>query len=81
MPDGTIMPGKTHKEAYAVQAMTVVPGGADHSNTRQGSIGKKKKKEEIKEFVGTAAAGTAGALTARKVTELRRQLVQVQDMQ
>ena len=72
MPDGTIMPGKTHKEAYAVQAMTVVPGGADHSNTRQGSIGKKKKKEEIKEFVGTAAAGTAGALTAKKGNRVKK---------
>ena len=72
MPDGTIMPGKTHKEAYAVQAMTVVPGGADHSNTRQGSISKKKKKEDIKEFVGTAAAGTAGALTAKKGNRVRK---------
>ena len=72
MPDGTIMPGKTHKEAYAVQAMTVVPGGADHSNTRQGSIGKKKKKEEIKEFVGAAAAGTAGALTAKKGNRVKK---------
>ena len=72
MPDGTLMPGKTHKEAYAVQAMTVVPGGADHSNTRQGSIGKKKKKEEIKEFVGAAAAGTAGALTAKKGNRVKK---------
>ena len=72
MPDGTIMPGKTHKEAYAVQAMTVVPGGADHSNTRQGSIGKKKKKEDIKEFVGAAAAGTAGALTAKKGNRVKK---------
>ncbi len=72
MPDGTLMPGKTHKEAYAVQAMTVVPGGADHSNTRQGSIGKKKKKEDIKEFVGAAAAGTAGALTAKKGNRVKK---------
>ena len=60
------------EEAYAVQAMTVVPGGADHSNTRQGSIGKKKKKEEIKEFVGAAAAGTAGALTAKKGNRVKK---------
>lgn len=70
MPDGTIMPGKEHKESYGVGGSLMfsgTPGGTSHSNTRVGNINKKdkKKKEEVKEAKYEAGASTYGKASIR----------------
>ena len=74
MPDGTVMPGKEHKESYGVGGSLMfsgTPGGTSHSNTRVGSINKKdKKKKEVKEQIRAVveAKYEAGASTYGKAT-------------
>jgi len=70
MPDGTVMPGKEHKESYGVGGSLMfsgTPGGTSHSNTRVGNINKKdkKKKEEVKEAKYEAGASTYGKASIR----------------
>ena len=70
MPDGTIMPGKEHKESYGVGGSLMfsgTPGGTSHSNTRVGNINKKdkKNKEEVKEAKYEAGASTYGKASIR----------------